>query len=457
MRNGGKIENSSLPKFIEKRKSINLLLFPLLVNNTHNCVKIKILKMGGYNLKKAIFLLFILLLFPFLSNVDAHSGRTDSNGGHNCSEKSQAKGLCTGYHYHNGGGDSSNDSSSSSTSTSSNQPGDKNCTDFATYDEVVDYWNSKGYSKTNDPENLDGWGNVVDDGIPCEAPGDYDTTKIHGSPEQIAQQAAKKDNAIGEKDGNSIGYEDGYKGKEENAKATDGSEAYKSGYNIGYLKGFEEGNAKIESEKSVAEKEGYALGKKEDMIEMLPGYKNNKLLMNSFTVGFNRAVTERDKKKEDELNVLGYEDGLNDKNKEPKDVKESYLKAYQEGFSKGLDELKESYIDKGYQDAFIMLEYKKPDMNNDKYITWYQEGFEANTEVKKIKDMAYNMGLEGQALSIPDKYIESEEIMNHYYRIGAEEYKEQIRENSILSATVIGLMVLLWLSRRFYIVRKMVA
>lgn len=34
----------------------------------------------------------------------AHSGRTDANGGHNCSQKSKDKGLCTGYHYHNDGG-----------------------------------------------------------------------------------------------------------------------------------------------------------------------------------------------------------------------------------------------------------------------------------------------------------------------------------------------------------------
>ena len=30
----------------------------------------------------------------------AHSGGTDSSGGHNCSAKSQQKGLCSGYHYH---------------------------------------------------------------------------------------------------------------------------------------------------------------------------------------------------------------------------------------------------------------------------------------------------------------------------------------------------------------------
>ncbi|MDR7245908.1 LPXTG cell wall anchor domain-containing protein [Priestia megaterium] len=57
---------------------------------------------------------------------------------------------------------------------------DKDCSDFSSYDEVVNYWNSKGYTATNDPERLDGWGNKVDDGIPCEAPSDYDTSKING-------------------------------------------------------------------------------------------------------------------------------------------------------------------------------------------------------------------------------------------------------------------------------------
>ena len=48
-------------------------------------------------------LICILVLFA-TSQVSAHSGRTDKNGGHNCSQKSKEKGLCTGYHYHNGGG-----------------------------------------------------------------------------------------------------------------------------------------------------------------------------------------------------------------------------------------------------------------------------------------------------------------------------------------------------------------
>ncbi len=49
-----------------------------------------------------VFIVLFLLLTPLYS-VSAHSGRTDSSGGHNCSEKSISKGLCSGYHYHNGG------------------------------------------------------------------------------------------------------------------------------------------------------------------------------------------------------------------------------------------------------------------------------------------------------------------------------------------------------------------
>ncbi|MFT4731265.1 MAG: hypothetical protein ACI89W_000272 [Gammaproteobacteria bacterium] len=43
-----------------------------------------------------------LAIFVISSPAFSHSGRTDKNGGHNCSQKSIDKGLCTGYHYHNG-------------------------------------------------------------------------------------------------------------------------------------------------------------------------------------------------------------------------------------------------------------------------------------------------------------------------------------------------------------------
>jgi hypothetical protein len=48
-------------------------------------------------------ILMILSLSSLASYSSAHSGGTDANGGHNCSQASKKKGLCTGYHYHNSG------------------------------------------------------------------------------------------------------------------------------------------------------------------------------------------------------------------------------------------------------------------------------------------------------------------------------------------------------------------
>lgn len=48
------------------------------------------------------YLLIVIVALFASVNSYGHSGRTDKNGGHNCSAASIAKGLCTGYHYHNG-------------------------------------------------------------------------------------------------------------------------------------------------------------------------------------------------------------------------------------------------------------------------------------------------------------------------------------------------------------------
>lgn len=68
---------------------------------------------------KKISIMVLVLFMAFSPLAHAHSGRTDSNGGHNCSDKSKAKGLCSGYHYHNGGNSSGSGSSGSSSTTSS--------------------------------------------------------------------------------------------------------------------------------------------------------------------------------------------------------------------------------------------------------------------------------------------------------------------------------------------------
>lgn len=71
-----------------------------------------------------LLVLTFILTTTFSQSAFAHSGRTDANGGHNCSASSKAKGLCSGYHYHNGGSSSGSSSSSASSggSTSNAKP-----------------------------------------------------------------------------------------------------------------------------------------------------------------------------------------------------------------------------------------------------------------------------------------------------------------------------------------------
>jgi hypothetical protein len=387
---------------------------------------------------KRIALLGFLFTFLFGSIAYAHPGRTDSNGGHTCRTNCGSWGLSTGeYHYHNGGGTTS----SNSTSSRSTNINDKDCTDFATYDEMIAYWNSKGYSATYDPENLDGWGNgKVDDGIPCEAPYGYDLTLINNSPQQKAKIQEEKDNAKGEKDGYPAGLNDGYQEKSSNMSKANGSEAYKVGYAVGYNKGYEEGKKKIESAKTKAGNEGYALGEKQDKIVIPAAYTNHAGLKKSFEDGFNKGVTDRVEKKKKEYKELGYNDGKKDINSPPKNVEEMYVAAYQEGYNNGQSELKESYIKQGYEAAFTMLKYQDPKLNNDKFTDWYKEGFQSNKEINQIKKAAYRLGKEGEDLKIPSKYKKAEPIFKHHYQLGYMEYKD--KQNKLMATGGVGAVAL---------------
>ncbi|MCS0670433.1 YHYH domain-containing protein [Cytobacillus firmus] len=404
--------------------------------------------------KKVLFIVFTSFLL-LGANAYAHSGRTDSNGGHNCSPKSQAKGLCSGYHYHNGG--SSSSESSTSTSSKPAASSDKDCSEFATYDEVVEYWNSKGYSATYDPENLDGWGNgKVDDGIPCEAPSNYDKTKINNSPEQVQYKQEQADTKSGEENGYNQGLKDGYEESDADDSTSEGSNAYASGYSSGYNKGYEEGKKKIEAEKIKALNEGNAQGKKQDEISIPESYLKHPGLKESFESGFNQALQERIENMKKEYQSLGYKDGKKDSHSPPENVKNFFIKAYQEGYDKAQNELKQEYYDLGYEAAFTMLKYKDPNLNNAKFTQWYKDGFDSNEEIIEIQKSAHSLGENGEEYSIPSKYEKAEEIFKHYYKEGYKQYEEEQKQNQATAAGGVGIIALSWLGRRFYVARKMI-
>ncbi|MFC0523039.1 hypothetical protein ACFFGV_05450 [Pontibacillus salicampi] len=68
---------------------------------------------------------------------------------------------------------------------------DYNCTeDFSTYDEAKQHWDNHGYSKDNDPEDLD----RDSDGIPCESlPGGEDAGSDNTSSDESME--GSEDNA----------------------------------------------------------------------------------------------------------------------------------------------------------------------------------------------------------------------------------------------------------------------
>lgn len=74
-------------------------------------------------LMKRFYQVLTIVLVSMLvisSSALAHPGRLDANGGHNCSEKSKQKGLCTGYHYHRGEKAQPKKSTKKSTSSKAN-------------------------------------------------------------------------------------------------------------------------------------------------------------------------------------------------------------------------------------------------------------------------------------------------------------------------------------------------
>ncbi len=106
-------------------------------------------------MKKLFLIVFSLIMLFSNQSVLAHSGRTDSSGGHNCSAKSKSKGLCSGYHYHNSGS-SSNSSSSSSSSNGSTSTTTKNDNSNLEYVDITLIVNDKAIKLDQKPVLING-------------------------------------------------------------------------------------------------------------------------------------------------------------------------------------------------------------------------------------------------------------------------------------------------------------
>lgn len=317
--------------------------------------------------------------------VQAHSGRTDSNGGHR--DNKNASGLGS-YHYHHGypahlhtngcpysGGSAS--TSSSGTSSSSNK--------------------NSNYSASNI---------------------------------QKEKQSAKSK-------GYNEGYSDGYKEASVNDNSYLGS--YKEEYKAGYEEGYAKGKEKIEAEKSEAYNIGKELGKsgaesKNEYTELS--------LKASYDKGYKDGYKEYKEEKIKEYSKLGEKDGKEDNeinNLEgivDNDIKEAYIKAY----NKEQEILKENYIEEGKKFALEGNEYIAPKYDKEKFVKWFKEGYDNGAdELEKIKLSSYEMGYTGKEFELEDKYEPAREICLAEYDKGAEKAKEEQRKNIAIALGTLAL------------------
>jgi len=248
---------------------------------------------------------------------------------------------------------------------------DHDCGDFSSYDELIDYWNAMGYSATYDPERLDGFGNKVDDGIPCEAPADYDINKINSI--QYSEDITEEDS--------SLAYETGYVygGKHDEINFDDDFVAHSMAYKDAFHEGFD----KAQEDKEYYEELGYELGEKNKELVIPKGL--SKTMEDIFKTAYNDGYDIYMYDKEEKYYRIGYKDGLKLIHRKL-DVEENLLEEYNSGFHSAVSKLKRKYKEKGYDAAFNQSEYIDPGYTNEKFTKWYKKGFESNDIAKEINE-----------------------------------------------------------------------
>lgn len=321
----------------------------------------------------------LLVLIMGMSPIDAHSGRTDSSGGHKDNKNKSGLGS---YHYHCGGYPAHLHTNGCPYNSSSNSSS-----------------NNSGKSSSS-------------------------SSSVNNE-EKIKQEVKTK--------AYNAGYEDGYKG---NTQYIDYSGSYTSLYEEKYNEGFSIGQEKLNSEKELANKKGYDIGIKGENSE--PKLYENEVLQESFVLGYSTGISEYKEKKINEYTNLGLENGKEDVDKfDINTIDEEFRDVYFDNFNKGQEELANQYKEKGYKFAFTQEKYKSPNYDKEKYNSWYKEGYESGVkDLENLKEVAYNDGYDG-SYKVPEGMNYAEEIYSEYNLKGKEDAKKDSTEKFVLGAGVI--------------------
>lgn len=389
-------------------------------------------------------IIIVFLVTIFSVSAQAHSGRTDGNGGHNCSDKSIAKGLCSGYHYHNGGGDSSSGGSSSGSSSSGESSSQTIAPVKSTYNPKVYYdkgynaGQAKGYENgySGGQKNVD-----VNDSNKDYAEGwtaGYEKGFKEGESKKLAEEKEKKDRLNGETTGKTDGQKAYKAGKANDAFTyqSNSSDTYKSSYESAFIIAWEH-TRDTES----CHDEGFKQGLlQEDVVAT--DTCESKEMFTFFKTGHQEGVAERDESEEKRLSQEGFATGYAASELSiPIDVKkESYIISYKEGYEKGFEKRKQEVKSEGFEAAFETLTISESVYKDQKvFQEWYKEGFNENLIAKEIKEKAQLIGEESDEYVIDEKYKVNDASISLYdslfykgQEIRQQKEEEQKKENTIM-------------------------
>lgn len=337
------------------------------------------------NKKTTKTIIAILVAMPLTTQLAfAHSGRTDSNGGHKDNKNKSGLGS---YHYHCGGNPAHLHESGVCPYSSTSSSGGS----------------SSGGSSTSSQEAI------------------------------IA--AAKKE---ANDSGYNAGYSAGCNGHEFN---NSNSSTYSAEYQSGYSNGYEKGKSELEANISNAYNEGYALGYK---CEGENNIYTVQAVSDSYSKGYREGKKVYIEENTNAYIQYGEEDAnnfvmRNFEGNVPTELKEKYTTAY----NNKTTELKEVAYDAGYVQALRCVDSDASSFNNEEEVNSYNEGYSVGVSNLNLeKNIAYKAGYDEREYSVPEKLSIAKEVVMASYNEGAEVLRlEKEKQAKVIATTVVGLLV----------------
>lgn len=407
------------------------------------------------NVKKVMYLFVILFVVTAFDTSDilAHPGRTDGNGGHTCRTNCEKWGYEYGeYHYHNGGGSSSSSSSSSSGSSSSSSnskpsPPKPSYTQ-SDVDEGTEAGREKGFEDGYERNEKSGKTDKENEGYRIGYAAGYDAGYAEG-----LKKIKEEETEEGQKKGRTKGKEAARSGESDEvsnneSKSDDWNTAYQESYKKAYQR---------EKQIISVEEDGYQSGYTLDELVIPKEIEEDGELSEIYKSHYEKGYKERSDEEEENHFELGYSTGYDFIDKDTVEINKLFITSFEQGYENGLQTIKEETIESGYLSAFKSIDYEVPEgIEQAELLEWYEEGFHSNEIASEIKVRAYDNGYKNKEYFIPEEFEVNEDATALYDSLFYEgqEIKKEESQKQMLTFGSIGAGIIALSGGGFYINKR---